>query len=143
MAQFAHWKQRVTGYHFGLRPDKWYALETQKKKAEAERQEPLRQVASINSIKERALKDLSHIDFDMDVGAFKSEINNLLEQCNQLKNSEQKFKKRLTDLKTEKIRLIAQIEIVARTHDELSDDYKYAINHDCLNRTGKFGGGFV
>lgn len=130
LAQFAHWKQRVTGYHFGLRPDKWYALETQKKKAEAERQEPLRQVASINSIKERALKDLSHIDFDMDVGAFKSEINNLLEQCNQLKNSEQKFKKRLTDLKTEKIRLIAQIEIVARTHDELSDDYKYAISHD-------------
>lgn len=131
LSQFAHWKQRVTGYHFGLRPDKWYALETQKKKAEAERQEPLRQVASINSIKERALKDLSHIDFDIDVDAFKSEINALLEECNQLKNEEQQFKKKLTDLKTEKIRLTAQIEIVARTHDELSDDYKYAINHDC------------
>ncbi|MDY6976670.1 MAG: hypothetical protein SVW51_10665 [Pseudomonadota bacterium] len=131
LSQFAYWKQRVAGYHFGLRPDKWYALETQKKKAEAEMQEPLRQVASINSIKERALKDLSHIDFDIDVDAFKSEINALLEECNQLKNEEQQFKKKLTDLKTEKIRLTAQIEIVARTHDELSDDYKYAINHDC------------
>ncbi|MCB4438545.1 hypothetical protein LHL20_20155 [Alteromonas sp. McT4-15] len=131
LGQFAHWKQRVTGYHFGLRPDKWYALETQKKKAESERQEPLRQVTSINSIKERALKDLSHIDFDIDVDAFKSEINALLEECNQLKNKEQQFKKKLTDLKTEKIRLTAQIEIVARTHDELSDDYKYAINQDC------------
>ena len=131
LSQFSHWKPRVTGYHFGVRPDKWYALETQKKKAESDRLEPLRQLASINSIKERALKDLSHIDFDIDVDSFKNEINSLLEQCNQLKIEEQKFKERLTELKTEKIRLTAQIEIVARTHDELSDDYKYAINHDC------------
>jgi hypothetical protein len=131
LGQFSNWKQRVTGYHFGLRPDKWYALETKKKKAEADRQEPLRQVTSINSIKERALKDLSHVDFNIDINEFKAEINTLLELCNELKDKEQKYKEKLTGLKTEKIRLTAQIEIVARTHDELSDDYKYALNHDC------------
>lgn len=131
LGQFANWKQRVSGYHFGLRPDKWYALETEKKKIESERLEPVRQLASINSIKERALKDLSHFDFDIDINAFKAEIDALLEQCNELKIQEQRYKEKLTELKTEKIRLTAQIEIVARTHDELSDDYKYALSHDC------------
>lgn len=131
LGQFANWKQRVSGYHFGLRPDKWYALETEKKKIESERLEPVRQLASINSIKERALKDLSHVDFDIDINAFKAEIDALLEQCNELKIQEQRYKEKLTELKTEKIRLTAQIEIVARTHDELSDDYKYALSHDC------------
>ena len=131
LSQFSHWKQRVTGYHFGLRPDKWYALETEKKKAESDKQEPLRQVASIQSIKERALKDLSHIDFNIDINEFKAEINALLEQCNILKNGEQQFKEKLTALRTEKIRLSAQVEIVAKTHDELSDDYKYALSSNC------------
>lgn len=131
LTQFAYWKQRVAGYHFGLRPDKWYALETEKKKVESERLEPLRQIASIRSIQERALKDISHLDFDIDVDAFKAEINDLLDKCNQLKNEEQAYKVQLTERKTEKIRLTAQLEIVARTHDELSDDYKYATSQDC------------
>lgn len=129
LSQFSYWKQRVTGYHFGLRPDKWYELETKKKKIENEKEEPIRQLKSIESIRGKAYKKLSRVDFDIDVDYFKNEINQLLWKCEKLKDEEAKYREKITSLRTEKIRLEAQIEIVAKTHDELSNDYKYACQH--------------
>lgn len=128
LGQFDAWKRPVTGYHFGLRPDKWYSLDALKKKHELDKQEPLRQLVSIQSIESRAHDEISHVDFNIDVKQFKQEIEKLLTECDKLKAHETKYRENLTDFRTEKIRLTAQIEIVARTHDELSDDYKYASN---------------
>jgi len=126
LGQFAYWKQRVTGYHFGIRPDKWYELEAQKKKLESDKDEPLRQVMAINSVRDRAYEEMSRTDFDMDIERFKKEINQLLDECERLKLNEIRYRDKITNLRTEKIRLEAQIDIVTRTHDELSEDYKYS-----------------
>lgn len=135
LSQFAYWKQRVTGYHFGLKPDKWYELETRRKKIETEKDEPLRQIKSIESIRDKAYKELSRVDFDIDVDYFKKEIDQLLTKCEKLKQDEAKYREKITSLRTEKVRLEAQIEIVVKTHDELSEDYKYA----CLNTDHSIG----
>ena len=126
LGQFAYWKQRVTGYHFGIRPDKWYELEAHKKKLESDKDEPLRQVMAINSVRDRAYEEMSRVDFDMDVETFKKEISQLLDECERLKLHEIKYREKITNLRTDKIRLEAQIDIVARTHDELSEDYKFS-----------------
>jgi len=126
LGQFAYWKQRVTGYHFGIRPDKWYELEAQKKKLESDKDEPLRQVMAINSVRDRVYEEMSRVDFDMDIGIFKKEINLLLDECERLKLNEIRYRDKITNLRTDKIRLEAQIDIVTRTHDELSEDYKYS-----------------
>lgn len=126
LSQFSHWKKRVSGYHFGIRPDKWYELEAKKKNMEGEKDEPTRQINAIQAVREKTYNDISRVDFDIDVDQFRKEISQLLEQCNELKNVEVKYRNNISELKTEKIRLNAQIEIVARTHDELSDDYKYS-----------------
>ena len=128
LGQFAAWKRPVAGYHFGLRPDKWYSLDALKKKYEIDKQEPLRQLVSIQSIESRAHDEISHLDFNIDVTQFKQEIEKLLTECENLKIQESSYREKLTEFRTEKIRLTAQIEIVAHTHDELSDDYKYASN---------------
>ena len=135
LSQFAHWKQRVTGYHFGLRPDKWYELEAKRKAVENAKEEPSRQLKSIESIRNKALRDLSRIDFDIDVESFKREIDQLLDMCEKLKQDEAGYKEKISNLRTEKIRLDAQIEIVARSHDELSEDYKFA----CQNTDSSIG----
>jgi len=135
LGQFAYWKQRVSGYHFGLRPDKWYELEVKKKKIENEKEEPIRLLNSIESIRDKAKEELSRVDFDIDVDTFKSEINSLLKKCEVLKKEELKYRNKITSFRTEKIRLEAQIEIVAKTHDELSEDYKYA----CTNSDSHIG----
>lgn len=126
LTQFAHWKQRVSGYHFGIKPDKWYEFEAGKKNLESEKDEPERQIRAIQAVRDKTLSDFSNIDFDLDIDNFRAEINELLHRCNQLKAKEQKYKNEIISFKTERIRIEAQVEIVARTHDELSDDYKYS-----------------
>ncbi|MGV3581643.1 MAG: AAA family ATPase [Methylophilus sp.] len=126
LGQFAYWKQRVTGYHYGTRPDKWYELEAKKKSLECNKAEPIRQMNSVQSVRARVYSDMSRVDFDIDVESFRNEIDRLLTECEVLKAAEVKFRNKKVELRTEKIKLEAQIEIVARTHDELSDDYKYS-----------------
>lgn len=126
LSQFSHWKQRVTGYHFGLRPDKWYELEAKRKNLENDKEEPLRQIKSIQSVKDKAYKDVSRVDFNIDAEQFRREINQLLDRCEILKGNENSYRQKISEYKTEKIRLEAQIEIVVRTHDELSEDYKFS-----------------
>lgn len=126
LSQFAYWKQRVTGYHFGLRPDKWYGLDAQRKKLDKDKDEPNRQMNAIRSVQKKVYKEISSVDFDINVEDFKSEVEQLLIECKYLSDAENRFRKIITEQKTKKIRLEAQIEIVTKTHDELSDDYKYA-----------------
>ncbi|BFM18932.1 AAA family ATPase (plasmid) [Maricurvus nonylphenolicus] len=126
LGQFAYWKQRVAGYHFGIKPDKWYQLDSTRKNLESEKDEPERQVKAIQSVRDKTLSDFSGVDFDIDIDAFRNEVNELIDRCNALKSLERKYKNEIISSKTEKIRIEAQIEIVVKTHDELSDDYKFS-----------------
>jgi DNA repair exonuclease SbcCD ATPase subunit len=126
LGQFAHWKPRVAGYHFGIKPDKWYQLDSERKNFEAEKDEPERQIKAIQSVRDKTLSDFSGVDFDIDIDSFRNEINQLINRCNDLKKKERGYKNQILEAKTEKNRIEAQIEIVVKTHDELSDDYKYS-----------------
>lgn len=126
LGQFAHWKPRVAGYHFGIKPDKWYQLDSERKNFEAEKDEPERQIKAIQSVRDKTLSDFSGVDFDIDIDLFRNEVNQLINRCNDLKKKEREYKNQILEAKTEKIRIEAQIEIVVKTHDELSDDYKYS-----------------
>lgn len=127
--QFNNYKKLVSSYHFGLKPDKWYTLDANKKEKIKHLEEPERQLNSLKQLLKRTKKKLSRIDFEIDVNLFKKEIEELLEKCNKLKIDEEKYRNTITNLNTEKIRLDAQIEIVIKTHDELSSDYKYAVEN--------------
>lgn len=126
LSQLPYWQNRVSGYHFGTRPDKWYELEAKKKGFENDKSEPVRQLESIKTIRSKAYKEISRVDFDINVDHFRYEIERLLEQCEVLKKAQNKYRNNKVELRTEKIKLEAQIEIVVRTHDELSEDYKYS-----------------
>ena len=126
LGQFKHWKPRVAGYHFGIKPDKWYQLDSERKNFEAEKDEPERQIKAIQSVRDKTLSNFSGVDFDIDIDLFRDEINQLINRCNELKKEERRYKNQILEAKTEKIRVEAQIEIVFKTHDELSDDYKYS-----------------
>lgn len=131
LGQFANWKQPVASYHFGLRPDQWYELDA-KKRAVAEKKEiPEKEIAALEKLERKTRNQLTRVDFDIDIDAFKAEITRLLNICNDLRLKEEQYRQRVVELRTEKIRLEAQIEIVTRTRDELSADYTYAVKqHD-------------
>lgn len=127
LSQFPYWKQRVTGYHLGLRPDQWYELDSKRKAISTSKEEPLRQLLTIQNIRNKSHKQLSQIDFDIDISSFRNEIKRLLSESEKLKIEEDKYREEIKSLQIERVRLTAQIEIVAHTHDELSEDYSFAI----------------
>ena len=127
LAQFPNWRQPVASYHFGLRPDQWYELDATKR-AEAEKKEdPEKEIAALSGLERKTRSKLARVDFDIDVEAFKSEIAKLLNVCNELRWQEEIYRQRIVEFRTEKTRIEAQIEIVARTRDELSADYTFAV----------------
>lgn len=126
LGQYPRWKSRVISYHMGIRPDKWYELDAERKKALVDQDEPQRQLDAINRIRQKTKEQLTRVDFDIDFGNFKNEIQLLLNECDALKIEEERYRHKIVELRTEQIRLDAQIEIVAKTHDELSEDYKFA-----------------
>lgn len=129
LGQFPRWKPRVISYHFGIKPDKWYELDARKKNIATSMDEPQRQYNALKDLKDKTREKIARVDFDIDINSFKKEIDNLIEECNKLKINENKYRSSMSELKTEKIRIQAQIEIVAYTHDELSKDYKFAIDN--------------
>lgn len=130
LSQFKNYRPTIVGYHLGLRPDKWYELNAKRLKALSSQEEPNRQLASLDKILKRSRKKLAVTDFNFDVKKFKKEVEKLLVQCDGLKKQEDEFKFKMNSLRTEKIRLEAQIEIVSRTQAELSKDYKFASKLD-------------
>lgn len=129
LGQYSNWKNLVTSYHFGERPDEWYELDASKRQAAADLEEPKRQVATLDRLLTRSEAEIARVDFDVDIEAFKKELERLLLRCNNLQEKEDAYKNQLIELNTERIRLAAQIEIVAKTHNELNADYKFAAEH--------------
>lgn len=127
LSHLPRWKPPVVNYHMGVRPGEWYDLDAKRKIAEDQQEEPLRQVSSISKIISRTQESLARTDFDINVDQFKKEIELLLGQCDILKKQESNYRSKVSGLRIEKIRLEAQIEIVTKTHDELSADYKYSV----------------
>lgn len=125
--QFANWKRNVIPYHFGIRPDKWYQLDTEKKSVEKQKEEPERNLGILEGLRDKATYNLSRVDFDFDIDQFKETISRLLHQCDILKRQEQIYRDELLQFTTQKIQLTAQIEIVQRTRNELSTDFKFAV----------------
>jgi hypothetical protein len=74
----------------------------------------------------RLEQELSNVDFDFDLVAYKKEINRLLRRCEELRQAEQRYKEKLIELDSERIRLVAQRDIVIQARKELDADYIFA-----------------
>ena len=126
LQQFKRWKQPVADYHVGMKPNEWHKLNAERQALQTKLTEPEQELRTIEAMLNRTRAKIEHVGFDIDVDAFKAEIDLLLQKCNELKQEEEKYRLSLADLGIEKIRLEAQIEIVKRTFSELELDYEYA-----------------
>jgi hypothetical protein len=126
LSQFANWRSLTAGYHFGLRPDRWYELDADRKRLLASSEEPGRNVRVLDEMLQRTAADTARPDFDTSFDRFKGDVEELLVECERLRKEEDRYRSSMVALHTERQRLEEQLAIVAHTHDELSADYKFA-----------------
>lgn len=126
LTHYPNWKGNVIQYHVGLRTNTWYALQSRKALLEKESEEPQRRKEVLISVRHRISKEIAEIPFDLDVEAFKKEVDLLLLHCKDLATRQEQYRHKILELGNEKLKLEAQIEIVERAEEELADDYEFA-----------------
>ncbi|CAE6753429.1 AAA family ATPase [Nitrospira defluvii] len=130
LQQFKNWRQDLVYYHTGIRPNKWYVVNSQKKSLEAEKEKPLDRERILGEVMRSMESRMVNVNFDVDVRSYKREIDRLISKCETLRKLEQKYKSKLIDLESDRIRLEAQRDIVAQARNELDADYEYAADLD-------------
>jgi len=125
LGQFTSWQQPLTEYYAGVRSNAYYEAQAEITKTEREMVEPQAKVAAL-----KLSKHLVHAAyppaFEIDVDAYKKQIDELVAAAQTLQGEREKCRNRLTELGNSKIRVLSQIEIVKRVTSEIDKDYEFA-----------------
>ncbi len=131
LGQFRNWRTDVVHFHVGIRPSEYYVA----KSALASVQNSIDELIARRQQLDKLLLDLEkklHAGhFDIDVEAYKEEIERLLIECNKLKAEEDTLKSTLIDIYNSKHAIESQINITKEVAAELGKDFRFA--NDNLN----------
>lgn len=127
LSQFSgEWKKQLAEYHTGIRPNEYYKLAMEKVLVT----DVLQKAESELKVQSNVLKKFDDrfkvADFTIDIDAFKEEVEELLFNCEKLKEREQELKDTLTKLNNIKIHLDIQIRLVENARTEIGKDFQYA-----------------
>jgi len=136
LTHFSGWKSDLINYHSGIKPKEYYELsaligdiKTSCKEKEAER-------TVIINAQSKIEEDHPPVSFDIDINSYKNEIEYLLKKCNELHIEEEKYRMKLSDLRSHEIILQNQLDIAKASLKEIEKDYEFTLkitdNHvDC------------
>lgn len=126
LTQYSNWKENVILYHIGLRSNRWYELQSIQTQLTADQEEPKRRYEALASLRLRLSKEIAEVPFDIDLDSFKKEVDLLIDSCKSLAHRQETYRQQIVDFENDRIRILAQIEIINKAEDELSSDFSYA-----------------
>ncbi|WP_462266477.1 hypothetical protein [Mucilaginibacter sp.] len=116
----------IINYHTGIRPNKYYITKNELGIVSDGIQTIDKEIKLIRTLLINLKEKLSKAEFTMDLVTFEAELKELLVQCQLLKQEQDKYKLKLTNLYNTKINLEAQLLIVKKALEETKKDYHYA-----------------
>ena len=128
LAQFKFKKQDIVFYHTGVRPNKYYELKNKLSEKEFEIGPLNNKIAALNSILKNLEAKISKVIYDIDLDAYKSEIEKLLIAYNQIKNEEDNLKEKLAQAYHKECIIHSQIFLTDKAISEISADYNFMLN---------------
>ncbi len=121
-----NWRMSIAEYHMGVKTNEYYEIKGQIDQLREAAKELENDRKTLSNILKKSSERFGHADFDIDMEAFKKEVDELVQSCEELKKMEGAYKHKLTVLHNSKLRLENEVEIVEKTHKELQNDYLYA-----------------
>ncbi|MCK5451578.1 MAG: hypothetical protein KAI70_07420, partial [Candidatus Omnitrophica bacterium] len=126
LAQFSNWRTHLVNYHTGIKPNEFYKLVAKKQEGINSLAENVAEIKINQNIIKKFKERFVETDFNIDIEAFKKEIDELLNICCELKRKEDELKLNLITFNNEKIVLESQINITKHTLHELKEDFNFA-----------------
>ena len=126
LKQFSSYRRLMLDYHLGVRPQSYYDA----KKREIELQEQLASVqgerlsmqAARNSVEKRKVRT----QVDLDPGAFRAELESVVDQYNVIYGQQQGMLSRLKDIRNQRNAVDTELQILRKAISELEADYRYS-----------------
>ncbi|MEL7499732.1 MAG: hypothetical protein AAFN77_19170 [Planctomycetota bacterium] len=126
LQQFKNWQRSVPEFHTGIRPSEYYVAKARLRELKQQENEISTQRTGLEQIVDGIRKRIQALDFDIDLDAFKKEIEMLLSRSRTLRAEENKLKKKLVEAFNNKQTISDQLDIVRSSLEELRADRKFA-----------------
>jgi len=142
LGQFSNWKDGLIEYHAGIRGNSYYEAKASKLEAQAEADKLVRRREGLQDVYTSLRERFDAAHFDVDFGSYRSELDELLTQCERLRKREEQYKRKVTDLRNQRQALQTQLAITTHARDEASQDYAYASKHGDVVQCPTCGAGY-
>lgn len=126
LKQIKKFREPIVSYHTGLKPNEYYQTKGEIEQISTKILELESERKVLKSVLDKVKDKLSQVDFNIEIEAFKDEVQELLIECDILKNRQEQLKSRLVDYYNFKIKIESQIVISKNALNETRKDYQYA-----------------
>jgi hypothetical protein len=129
LAMFTSFRKDLIEFFVGIKPNEWYLLSEQIDIIAASISDLRKEVTTLNSAKKTVFGYIPKATFDIDIKAFKKEVDKLLIQLNSLKTKEDEYRNQLIKQKSYEIFLDNEIAIANNSIREINKDYEHSLKH--------------
>ncbi|MBD3642465.1 MAG: hypothetical protein HUJ18_15830 [Marinobacter sp.] len=129
---FGGFKRDLINFVTGIRPNEYFIISEKIDKLSAKLKTLKNESGVLVSAKKTVEKHIPKATFDIDIKAFKKEIDRLLVNLEVLKNKENEYRKNLIKQKNKEVFVDNEIALVRRSIREINKDYEHSLNElDC------------
>lgn len=125
---FSSFKRDLINFVTGIRPNEYFLLSERIDQLSAELITLRNESGVLISAKRSVEKHIPKAIFDIDIKAFKREIDRLLVKLEALKNKENEYRKNLIKQKSKEVFVDNEIDLVSKTIREINKDYEHSLN---------------
>lgn len=129
---FGGFKRDLINFVAGIRPNEYFLLSERIDQLSAKLITLKNESGVLISAKKAVEKYMPKATFDIDIKAFKKDIDRLLVKLEALKNKENEYRKNLIKQKNKEVFIDNEINLVSKSIREINKDYDHSLNElDC------------
>ncbi|WP_431065725.1 hypothetical protein [Methylotuvimicrobium sp.] len=125
---FSSFKRDLINFVTGIRPNEYFLLSERIDQLSATLTTLRNESSVLSSAKKTVEKHLPKATFDIDIKAFKKDIDRLLVKLEALKNKENECRENLIKQKNKEVFIDNEIALVSKSIREINKDYEHSLN---------------
>lgn len=115
-------------YHAGIRPNSYYENQKRLEQHRSSLDSLMAEKGGLESLLAGIEERMEHLDFSLDLTDYQEELDRLIKIARSLKQDQDKYKSKLTELESRKYELEVQLAVTKNAARELQDDYTFAVH---------------
>src|SRR5690606_20089993 len=125
---FSGFKRDLVNFVTGIRPNEYFLLSERIDQLSAKLITLKNESGVLVSAKKTVEKHIPKATFDIDIKAFKRDIDRLLVKLEVLKNKENEYRKNLIKQKNKEVFIDNEIALISKSIHEINKDYEHSLN---------------